>query len=184
MPLPRVSLTAPVHRGLLQLELLHQEICPIVEIIERGAGPIRGLARRRVAIAPCRDPFTGAEHIAGTNGFLRIGGVNRAGLVEAPGPGRTGRAFQRAFALRELLESELRIHGAYAIGVGAGFDGIARDRSQVRAVLDIASADSHLRIAWLWDARGGRAECKLLLAEIILRLGRHDVAQSGSRHDE
>src|SRR6266404_596737 len=74
-PLPSVSLTAPVHRGLLQLELLHQEIGTIVEIIERGAGPIRGLARRRVAIAPCRDPFAGAEHIAGTNGFLRIGGV-------------------------------------------------------------------------------------------------------------
>jgi hypothetical protein len=60
----------------------------IVEIIERGAGPIRGLARRRVAIAPCRDPFAGAEHIAGTNGFLRIGRVNCAWLVEAPGPGR------------------------------------------------------------------------------------------------
>jgi hypothetical protein len=50
----------------------------------------------------------------------RIGGVNRARLVEAPGPGRTGRAFQRAFALRELLERELGIHGAYAIAVGAG----------------------------------------------------------------
>src|SRR6266511_1520251 len=93
-PLPSVSLTAPVHRGLLQFELLHQEIGTIAEIIERGAGPIRGLARRRVAIAPCSDTFAGAEHIAGTNGFLRIGGVNRARLVEAPGPGRTGRAFQ------------------------------------------------------------------------------------------
>src|SRR5262245_24897901 len=183
-PLPSVSLTAPVYRGLLQLESPHQEIGTIVEIIERGAGPIRGLARRRVAIAPCRDPFAGAEHIAGTNGFLRIRGVNRARLVEAPGPGRTGRAFQRAFALRELLERELGIHGAYALGVGAGLDGIARDRGQVRAVLDIARADRHLRIAWLWDARGGRAECKLLLAEIILSLGRHHVAQSGSRHDE
>ena len=40
--LPSVSPTAPVHRGLLQLELLHQEIGTIVEIIERGAGPIRG----------------------------------------------------------------------------------------------------------------------------------------------
>src|SRR5262249_59462384 len=84
-PLPSVSLTAPVHRGLLQLELLHQEIGTCVEIIERGAGPIRGLARRRVAIAPCRDPFAGAEHIAGTNGFLRIGGGNPARPLEGPG---------------------------------------------------------------------------------------------------
>src|SRR5262245_31446378 len=87
--LPSISLTAPIYRRLLQLELLHQEISTIVEIIERGAGPIRGSARRRVAIAPCRDPFAGAQHIAGTNGFLRIGGVNRARLIEAPGPGRT-----------------------------------------------------------------------------------------------
>src|SRR5262249_56282000 len=69
-------------------------------------------------------------------------------------------------------------------GVGAGVDGIAGGGGQVGAVLDIARADRHLRIAWLWDARGGRAECKLLLAEIILSLGRHHVAQSGSRHDE
>jgi hypothetical protein len=94
---------------------------------------------------------------------------NIARLVEALGPRRTGRAFQRAFALRELLEREPGIHGAYAIGVGAGLDSIARDRGQVRVVLDIAGADRHLRFAWLWDARGGRAECKLLLAEIVLR---------------
>src|SRR5262249_57095390 len=151
--LPSVSRTAPVHRGLLQLELLHQKIGTIVEIMERGPGPIRGLARRRVAIAPCRDPFAGAEHIAGRNGFLRIGGVNRTRLIEAPGPGRTGRAFQRAFALRELLERELGIHGAYALGVGAGLYGIARDRGQVLAVLDIAGANCCLRTALLWSAR-------------------------------
>jgi hypothetical protein len=103
---------------------------------------------------------------------------------EAPRPGRTGRAFQRAFALRELLERELGVHGAYAIGVDAGLNGIARDRSQVRAVLDIAGADRHFRIAWLWDARGGRTECKLLLAEIILCPGRRRIAQSGNSHDE
>src|SRR5262245_22156883 len=183
-PLPSVSLTAPVHRGLLQLELLHQEIGTIVEVIERSAGPIRGVARRRIAIAPRRDPFAGAQHIAGTNGFLRIRGVNRAWLVEAPGPGRTSRAFQRAFALRELLERELGIHGAYAISVGAGLDGIARDRGQVRALLDIAGADRNLRIARLWDAWGGCTECKLLLAKIILCLGGLHMAQSGSRDDE
>src|SRR5262249_2278840 len=47
-----------------------------------------------------------------------------------------------------------------------------------------STSHRHLRIAWLWDARGGRAECKLLLAEIIRSLGRHHVVQSGSRHDE
>src|SRR5262249_29358885 len=182
--LPSVSRTAPVHRGLLQLELLHQKIGTIVEIVERGARPIRGLARRRVAIAPCCDPFAGAEHIASTNSFPRIGRVNCALLVEAPGPGRTGGAFPRAFALRKLLEVEVGIQGATAIGFGARLDGIACDRGQVWSVLNIADADRHLRIAWLWDTRGGRAECKLLLAEIILRLYRHYATQSGGRHAE
>src|SRR5262249_13418141 len=154
------------------------------EVIERGAGPIRGVARRRIAIAPRRDPFAGAQHIAGTNGFLWICGINRAWFVEAPRPRRAGRALQRAFALRELLERELGIHGAYAIGVGAGLDGVARDRGQVRALLHIAGTDRDLRIARLWDARGGRAECKLLLAKIILCLDGLHIAQSGSRDDE
>src|SRR5262245_63372656 len=120
----------------------------MLEIIESGAGPILGLALRHVAIAPCRDPFAGAEHVAGTNGFLRIGRVNCAWLVEAPGPGRARRAFQRAFALRELLERELGIHGAYAIGVGAGLGGIARDRGQVRDRKSTRPNSSHLGISY------------------------------------
>jgi hypothetical protein len=48
----------------------------------------------------------------------------------------------------------------------------------------IAGADRNLRIARLWDAWGGCAECKLLLAKIILCLGGLHIAQSGSRDDE
>ncbi len=168
-PLPSVSLTAPVHRGLLQLELLHQEIGTIVEIIERGAGPIRGLARRRVAIAPCRDPFAGAEHIAGTNGFLRIGGVNRARLVEAPGPGRTGRAFQRAFGLSELLERELGIHGAYAIAGPP--DGWANRNRNCSPPLDPAQFRSNRRAARGGGVRGRSAPDPCATQGRILQFG-------------
>src|SRR5262249_39386492 len=123
-------------------------------------------------------------HIAGTNGLLRIGRINRAWLIEAPCPGRTGRAFQRAFALRELLERELGIYGAYAVGVDTGLDGIARDRGQVRTLLDIAGTDRPFRIAWFGVAGGGRTGCKFLPAEIILCQGGTHVAQSGNSHDE
>jgi hypothetical protein len=128
--LPSVSRTAPVHRGFLELELLHQEIGPVVEVIERGAGPVRGLAGRRIAVASRSDPFASAEHIAGTNGFLGIGRINRAWLIEAPRPGLPAAHFSVRLPFANCLsanwEYTVRMPSASTLGLTVSHATVAR----------------------------------------------------------
>jgi len=86
-PLLGVSPIAPCCREFLQIELLHHEVGPVLEISNGGARPIGGLAGGRIAIAGRRDPFRGSLDVASTDRFFRIGEVNRTRAVKAPRPG-------------------------------------------------------------------------------------------------
>lgn len=68
--LSSVSRTAPIDRGLLQVEFLRQDIDPRKHFSGSGAVQKTPTATLRVAVARPRDPFAGLEHsFAGTDCF-------------------------------------------------------------------------------------------------------------------
>ena len=68
--LPSVGRTAPIDRGLLQVEHLRQEIDPRRHFSDSGAVQKGLTATLRVAVACPRDPFAGLDlSFAGTGCF-------------------------------------------------------------------------------------------------------------------